>query len=34
MALNMKSGKYIAYLTSIEGSSIVWSDDLESIKKG
>ncbi len=30
---NMKSGKYIAYLTSIEGSSIIWSDDLEEIKK-
>lgn len=27
------SGKYIGYLTSIEGSVLIWSDDIEVIKK-
>jgi hypothetical protein len=27
------SGKYIGYLTAIEGSNIIWSDDIEFIKK-
>jgi len=27
------SGKYIGYLTTIEGSNLFWSDDIEEIKK-
>ena len=27
------SGKYIGYLTTIESSNIIWSDDIEEIKK-
>lgn len=29
---NQNSGKYIGYLTSIEGSAIVWADDIDEIK--
>ena len=27
------SGKYIGYLTSLESSTVIWSDDIEFIKK-
>ena len=27
-----KEGKYIGYLTTLEGSTIVWSDDINEIK--
>ena len=28
-----RSGKYIGYLTSLEGSTFIWDDDIEVIKK-
>ena len=27
-----EEGKYIAYLTSLEGSGLAWSDDLQELK--
>lgn len=30
---NKYSGKYIGYLISIEGSALMWNDDIEVIKK-
>ena len=27
-----KEGKYIGYLSTLEGSTVVWSDDIEEIK--
>jgi hypothetical protein len=29
----IKSGKYIGYLTTLESSAILWSDNIEDIKK-
>jgi hypothetical protein len=30
--INKENGKYIGYLTTLEGSTVVWSDDIEEIK--
>ena len=31
--INKNSGKYIGYYTAIEGSTILWNDDIEELKK-
>lgn len=30
--INKENGKYIGYLTTLEGSTVVWSDDIEELK--
>lgn len=30
--MDTKASKYVGYLTSIEGSGLMWSDDIEAIK--